>query len=172
MRAASGQLKTPFDSSGVQRTACPTGGISFTPAQTRIYKEFDLRSSTPSFLVGGNNEKPKQPSRTDRPLPIIRCPLPAPQTPKARPHRAGLSIDQTPKINLPKPQRGDTGRQSVKSEERAQITWICLDCASAVCAAPTEIGICFGPVAIERPILRSFEYKDEGGNLRCEIGGA
>ena len=76
MRAVAVRQKMRVGSSSVQRTACPTGGISFTPAQTRIYKEFDLRSSTTSFLVGGNSEKPKQPSRTDRLLPIANYSLP------------------------------------------------------------------------------------------------
>ena len=35
--------------------------------------------------------------------------------------------------------------------------WICPDCACAVCAAPMELGICFGLVDIDRSLLWSFK---------------
>ena len=50
--------------------------------------------------------------------------------------------------NLPQPRRSDTGRQGRR---------IRANCASAVCAAPTGLGICFGPVAIDRPLLWSLK---------------
>jgi hypothetical protein len=99
---------------------------------------FDLCPSASSFPGGRKNQKPQQPCRADRLLPIIHCLQPSGLPLKRR--RRGLCIDQIQKINRPKPRRGDT-EQMVRAKNMCKIN--CLDCASAVFAAPTELGIWF-----------------------------